>query len=75
MILLGVTDGGRELTLGPVVYKGELKYKFVDAGATFPMIMQNLNDPIPKVTYLTKTSGRDIFTGRAQKDVISISFC
>lgn len=49
MILLGVTDERRELTLGPMEYRGDLKYKFVDAGATFPMIMQNLNDPIPKV--------------------------
>lgn len=48
--MLGVTNEGRELTLGPMVYKGDLKYKFVDAGATFPMIMQNLKDPIPKVT-------------------------
>ncbi|XP_011613259.2 vitellogenin 3, phosvitinless [Takifugu rubripes] len=54
MVLLGVTDEGREFTLGPMEHKGDLKYKFVDAGATFPMIMQNLNDPIPKAIELIK---------------------
>lgn len=50
LVLLGMTDEGRELTLGSMAFRGDLKYKFVDAGANFPMIMQNLNDSIPKVT-------------------------
>lgn len=74
MVLLGVTEEKRELTLGPMESKGDLKFKFVDAGATFPMIMQNLDDPIPKVISLTDTCGRDSFPGCAQKDAISISF-
>lgn len=49
MVLLSVTDAGRKPTLGPMKYKGDLKYKFIDAGVTFPMIMQNLNDPMNKV--------------------------
>lgn len=49
MVLLGVTDMGRALTFGAMESKGNLVYKFVNAEATLPIIMQNLNDPMPKV--------------------------
>lgn len=60
MVLVGVTDKEKVLTMKPMENKGDLKFKFVQAGPTFPMIMENLNDPMPKVRYLRKTSGRDV---------------
>lgn len=49
MVLLGVTESLRAFTLGPMESKGSLVYKFVNPDASFPIIMQNLNDPMPKV--------------------------
>lgn len=49
MVLLSVTDTARAVTLGPMESKGNLIYKFVNAEANIPVMMENLEDPIPKV--------------------------
>uniref|UniRef100_H3C2Y7 Vitellogenin 3, phosvitinless n=1 Tax=Tetraodon nigroviridis TaxID=99883 RepID=H3C2Y7_TETNG len=54
MVLLGVTESLRAFTLGPMESKGSLVYKFVNPDASFPIIMQNLNDPMPKAIELIK---------------------
>lgn len=61
MVLLGVTESMRAFTLGPMESKGSIVYQFVNADAIFPIIMQNLNDPMPKVMQLKETSGRDVY--------------
>lgn len=48
MVLLGVSDTARAITFGPMQSKGNLVYKFVRA-ANIPIIMENLDNPIPKV--------------------------
>ncbi|KAM3620307.1 uncharacterized protein V6R79_021373 [Siganus canaliculatus] len=52
--LLSVTDAGRAVTYGPMVNKGSLVYKFVNAEASVPILMQNLGDPVPKAIELIK---------------------
>ncbi|KAM7409515.1 hypothetical protein PAMA_001141 [Pampus argenteus] len=54
MVLLGVSDAGRAVTFGPMESKGNLVYKFVNAEANVPIMMQNLEDPIPKAIELIK---------------------
>lgn len=49
MVLLSVSDTARAVTFGPMENKGNLIYKFVNAGVNVPIIMQNLEDPVPKV--------------------------
>lgn len=49
MVLLGVSDTARAVTFGPMESKGNLVYKFVNAEANVPIMMQNLDDPVPKV--------------------------
>lgn len=49
MVLLGVSDTARAVTYGPMESKGSLVYKFVNAEANVPIMMQNLDDPVPKV--------------------------
>lgn len=49
MVLIGVSDTARAASFGPVESKGSLVYKFVNAGANIPLLMQNLEDPVPKV--------------------------
>lgn len=49
MVLLSVSDADRAVMFGPMESKGNLIYKFVNAGANVPIMMQNLEDPIPKV--------------------------
>lgn len=61
MVLLSVNESLTPLTLGPMEMKGSLVYKFVNADAIFPIIMQNLNDPMPKVMRLMQPSGRDAY--------------
>lgn len=53
MVLLGVTDTARAVTCGPMESKGSLVYKFVNAQANIPIIMQNLDDPVPKVIMIS----------------------
>lgn len=52
MVLLSVSDTARAVTFGPMVSKGNLVYKFVNAEANVPIMMQNLDDPVPKVIML-----------------------
>lgn len=49
MVLQRVTKSSSKFTFGKMESKGSLVYKFVNADAIFPIIMQNLNDPLPKV--------------------------
>lgn len=49
MVLLGVSDTGRAVLYGPMESKGNLVYKFVNAEANVPIMMQNLENPVPKV--------------------------
>lgn len=51
MVLLGVSDAARAVTFGPLESKGELIYKFVGAEANMPILMQNLDNPVPKVNH------------------------
>ncbi|CAJ1060716.1 vitellogenin 3%2C phosvitinless [Xyrichtys novacula] len=54
MTLLGVSDTAEALTFGPMESKGSLVYKFVDAESDIPIMMQNLQDPVPKAIALIK---------------------
>ncbi|XP_028259009.1 vitellogenin 3, phosvitinless [Parambassis ranga] len=54
MVLLSVTDTARAVTFGPMESKGNLIYKFVNAEANIPIVMQNLEDPIPKAIEMVK---------------------
>ncbi|XP_071344089.1 vitellogenin 3, phosvitinless [Trachinotus anak] len=54
MVLLSVSDTVRAATFGPVESKGNLVYKFVNAAANVPLLMQNLEDPVPKAVELIK---------------------
>ncbi|XP_039984094.1 vitellogenin 3, phosvitinless isoform X2 [Xiphias gladius] len=54
MVLIGVSDTARAASFGPVESKGSLVYKFVNAGANIPLLMQNLEDPVPKAIELIK---------------------
>nr|CEF90400.1 vitellogenin [Sparus aurata] len=54
MVLLGVSDTARAVTFGPMESKGNLVYKFVNAEANVPIMMQNLDDPVPKAIELIK---------------------
>lgn len=55
MVLLAVRESSGVSTFGPMESKGSLVYKFISSEASFPIIMQNLNDPMPKVMSLTET--------------------
>ncbi|KAE8294103.1 Vitellogenin [Larimichthys crocea] len=54
MVLLGVSDTGRAVLYGPMESKGNLVYKFVNAEANVPIMMQNLENPVPKAIELVK---------------------
>lgn len=54
MVLLGVTDTAKAVMFGPMESKGNLVYKFVSAEVNVPIMMQNLEDPVPKVIYIVK---------------------
>lgn len=49
MVLLDVTDTASAVTYGPMESKGNLVHKFVDAEVNVPIMMQNLEEPVPKV--------------------------
>lgn len=49
MVLLGVSDTARAVMFGSMESKGSLVYKFVNAEANVPIMMQNLDNPVPKV--------------------------
>lgn len=54
MVLLSVADTERAVTFGPMESKGNLPYKFVSAQVNLPMMMQNLEDPVPKVMWTVR---------------------
>ncbi|KAG8003726.1 Vitellogenin [Nibea albiflora] len=54
MVLLGMSDTGRAVMYGPMESKGNLVYKFVNAEANVPIMMQNLENPVPKAIELVK---------------------
>ncbi|XP_065812413.1 vitellogenin 3, phosvitinless [Labrus bergylta] len=54
MVLLGVSDTAEALTFGPLESKGSIVYKFVEAEADIPIMMHNLENPIPKAIELVK---------------------
>ena len=49
MVLLSVTDTGRAVTFGPLESKGNLVFKFGTSEANVPILMESLEDPVPKV--------------------------
>lgn len=49
MVLLSVNDTARARTYGPVESKGNIVYKFEDVDINIPVMMQNLDNPVPKV--------------------------
>lgn len=49
MELLSVSDRTETLTFGPMESKGSLVFKFVEADSDIPIMMQDLQDPVPKV--------------------------
>lgn len=49
MVLINATDSWRIPQCASIESKGGIVYKFVDGNTSFPMIMQNLSDPMPKV--------------------------
>lgn len=48
-MLVGVVDTARAVTFGTMESRGNLIYKFVNAEVDIPILMQNLQDPLPKV--------------------------
>uniref|UniRef100_A0A4W6DUS7 Vitellogenin 3, phosvitinless n=1 Tax=Lates calcarifer TaxID=8187 RepID=A0A4W6DUS7_LATCA len=54
MVLLGVSDTARAVMFGSMESKGSLVYKFVNAEANVPIMMQNLDNPVPKAIELIK---------------------
>ncbi|KAM9848894.1 vitellogenin 3, phosvitinless [Aulostomus maculatus] len=55
IVLLNVSDTARAVMFGPMESKGNLIYKFVHAEANVPIMMQNLDDPVPKAIELIKS--------------------
>nr|XP_033476965.1 vitellogenin 3, phosvitinless [Epinephelus lanceolatus] len=54
IVLLGVSDTARAVTFGPMESKGNLVYKFVSSEVNVPIMMQSLEDPVPKAIELVK---------------------
>uniref|UniRef100_A0A668ABC6 Vitellogenin 3, phosvitinless n=1 Tax=Myripristis murdjan TaxID=586833 RepID=A0A668ABC6_9TELE len=54
IVLLGVTDTAGSIPVGTMESKGSLVYKFVEEQANIPLLMQNLDDPVPKAVELIK---------------------
>ncbi|KAM4575550.1 vitellogenin 3, phosvitinless [Fundulus diaphanus] len=54
LILLSVSDLARASTYGPLESKGNIVYKFEDEDINIPILMQNLDDPVPKAIELIK---------------------
>ncbi|KAJ3598959.1 hypothetical protein NHX12_032922 [Muraenolepis orangiensis] len=52
LLFLGVTDTAAALTLGPMEPKGNIVYKFVKNQGDLPIMMQNLDRPIPRIVEL-----------------------
>ncbi|XP_054908990.1 vitellogenin 3, phosvitinless [Poeciliopsis prolifica] len=54
LMLLRIDNTARGRTHGPLVNKGNIIHKFEDVDINFPMMMQNLNNPVPKAIELVK---------------------
>ncbi|XP_014900520.1 vitellogenin 3, phosvitinless isoform X1 [Poecilia latipinna] len=54
LVLLSVNDTHRARTYGPLEIKGNIVYKFEDVNINIPMMMQNLDNPVPKAMELIK---------------------
>ncbi|XP_029285316.1 LOW QUALITY PROTEIN: vitellogenin 3, phosvitinless [Cottoperca gobio] len=54
LVLVRMNDTVKAITFGPMENKGNLVYKFVDAEANVPIMMQSLEDPVPKAIELIK---------------------
>ncbi|XP_068563229.1 vitellogenin 3, phosvitinless [Cebidichthys violaceus] len=54
LVLLSVNDTARAVTFGSIQSRGNLVFKFVNAEANLPIIMQNLDDPVTKAAELIK---------------------
>ncbi|XP_024134082.1 vitellogenin 3, phosvitinless [Oryzias melastigma] len=54
LVLLGVYDTASTPTFGPMESKGNIIFKFANIHSNFPILMQNLEEPIPKITKLIK---------------------
>uniref|UniRef100_A0A8D0B3Y5 Vitellogenin 3, phosvitinless n=1 Tax=Sander lucioperca TaxID=283035 RepID=A0A8D0B3Y5_SANLU len=54
IVLLSVNDTERAFVFGPMESKGNLVYKFVNAEANVPILMQSLDNPVPKAIELIK---------------------
>nr|BAM22590.1 phosvitinless vitellogenin [Salvelinus leucomaenis] len=54
LVLLRVTDTVVTPTVGPMISRGNLVYKFVKALAQIPILMKKLDDPVPKIADMIK---------------------
>ncbi|KAK0131503.1 Vitellogenin [Merluccius polli] len=54
LFFLGMTETAGAPTLGPMEPKGNIVYKFVHNQANLPILMQDLENPIPKLVELIK---------------------
>ncbi|XP_056131908.1 vitellogenin 3, phosvitinless [Lampris incognitus] len=54
LVLLSVTDINGVPSVGPLENKGSLVYKFASEEAIIPIVMENLQDPVPKIIELIK---------------------
>uniref|UniRef100_A0A665UXN5 Vitellogenin 3, phosvitinless n=1 Tax=Echeneis naucrates TaxID=173247 RepID=A0A665UXN5_ECHNA len=75
LVLLGVSDTVRAVTFGPLESKGSLTFKLVNAKANIPLLMQNLEDPVPKAVELIKRlaeNNRYQIDSKTTEDVIKL---
>lgn len=49
LVLLGESDTLKAVAFGEMESRGNIIYKFVSAEANLPIVMQNLENPVPKV--------------------------
>ncbi|XP_061680894.1 vitellogenin 3, phosvitinless [Syngnathoides biaculeatus] len=54
IVLLNVKDTPSAVTYGPMKNRGNIIFKFVEAGAHIPVLMQNLDDAVSKAVELIK---------------------
>ncbi|XP_075944739.1 vitellogenin 3, phosvitinless isoform X1 [Anarhichas minor] len=54
LVLLSVNDTAKAATFGSMQSRGDLVFKFVNAEANVPIMMQNLDDPATKAAELIK---------------------
>ncbi|XP_028299658.1 vitellogenin 3, phosvitinless [Gouania willdenowi] len=54
LVLLSVTDTSRAITYGPMESRGNIVYKFFNSEAHVPIMMQDLQEPIPKAIELIR---------------------